>query len=174
MFNANGDMFEPVHSALSLNIATAIVFLTIVCSTMGALIEEKKSFAGQERGNIKLAASPENVVHQSLAFITCLHNTCGAAFAALLRDGLHSNCWSHVEHFRNDNEIILSPKYTFVLYCRQWVVNRAAFIARHYHSPFFVCTDQTFPMQTKQTFSVDEKEWRCADGKFCATLQCPI
>lgn len=46
-------MFEPVHSALSLNILIAIVLLTIVClprSTMGALIEEKKSFAGQERG----------------------------------------------------------------------------------------------------------------------------
>lgn len=54
LFNSNGDMYEPVHSALSLNIVTAIVLLTIVCSTMGALIEQKKSFAGQERGNIKI------------------------------------------------------------------------------------------------------------------------
>lgn len=49
-------MFEPVQSALSFNIVIAIVLVAIVCvpgSTMGALIEEKKSFAGQERGKNK-------------------------------------------------------------------------------------------------------------------------
>lgn len=52
-------MFEPVQSAVSINIVIALV-LSIVhvpSSCFGALVEETKVFAGQERGKFVFVIS---------------------------------------------------------------------------------------------------------------------